>query len=680
VSSKFICQAAWLGVLLFACEVDDRTHHTYDDPVPFAVAGDRLGVRDGDAYRPIFIKGVNLGVAVPGTQAGELAATREQYDRWFSQMAELGFNAIRTYTLHQPRFYQAFAKYNREHPDRPLWLLHGAWLDEENETGDFFDMTAEFDDGIREVIDCAHGECDVPERKGQAYGRYRTDVTPWMIGWIIGREIAPGEVTITNAAHAKHRSYHGQAISLDQGTPIEAWFAERLDVLVNYERARYGVERPVSVSSWPTLDPLAHPEEGNEDEDAESLDLANIDTSLAPAGYFASFHAYPYYPDFITRDPLYQAGVDSQGPNTYLAYLRHLKQHYAHHPLLIAEFGIPTSWGNAHFGAADMNHGGEDEEQQGIYAARLLTNTLEADCAGGAFFAWIDEWWKRTWIVDELAMPRENYRLWHNVTSPEQNFGLIQFELGRPRWQRLAQGGGRISAVEAAADAEFFHARVQLERPLRKGERLTIGYDTYGDPVGESVLPDGTPSQRRNEFALVITDTAPAQLYVTGAYDTFGIWHGLSTEAQLYRSIASDGGEWKKVRWRNNAQSEPEVELMSPVYRSVDEIGTLRVQHAGEQPNIKDGVVIDGATIEVRIPWTLLHFTDPTTRSVLDDDRATPGRETRVSEGIALSVALDADLIETGRFAWDGWQEAPRTTERLKRSAEIFAETLHALP
>jgi hypothetical protein len=112
----------------------------------------------------------------------------------------------------------------------------------------------------------------------------------------------------------------------------------------------------------------------------------------------------------------------------------------------------------------------------------------------------------------------------------------------------------------------------------------------------------------------------------------------------------------------------------------VDEIGALRVQQAGEEPNINRGVVIDGATVEVRIPWTLLNFTDPSTRSVLDDDRATPGRETRVSDGVALSVALGADLIETGRLGWDGWEKAPRTTERVKRSAEIFAQTLHALP
>jgi hypothetical protein len=689
-------RAALCAVLLLGCEAAESHHHSYDVAVPFATVGNSLGVWDGQEYRPVFIKGMNLGVAVPGTQAGDLAATREQYDRWFVQMSELGLNAIRTYTLHHPRFYQAFAHYNRNHPDKPLWLLHGVWLDEENNSGDLFDHTQAFDEGIREVVDCAHGECDVPTRLGRAHGRYRTDVTPWTIGWIIGREIAPEEVTATNALHEEVTSYAGETISLQQGTPLEAWFAERLDVLVRYERDNYGVERPVSVSSWPTLDPLSHPPDERElepgvewldTEDIEQLDLENIDTSRAPAGYFASFHAYPYYPDSMVRDPRYQETHDEFGQNAYLGYLHHLKQHYATHPLLIAEFGVPTSWGNAHFGAGGMDHGGQDERQQGEAAARMLHNMLAADCAGGMFFAWIDEWWKRTWIVDELAMPRERYRLWHNVTSPEQNFGLIQFELPPPSFERwpAQRGQGRIGMLQADVDAEFFHVRVTLESPLSGEDTLTIAYDTYGDALGESILPSDRATVRRNEFALVIDSESRAQLYVTQAYDTFGLWHSafghaVTSPQQLFHSIASDGAPWVPVRWRNSLDSPAELLPISPAYKSVDEIGRMKVRRAGDEASIKDSVVIDGASIEVRIPWTLLHFVDPSTSTVLDDDSLTRGRETQVSAGVALGVELGADLVETERLAWERWEQAPATTERTKHSAAILSRALEDLP
>jgi hypothetical protein len=42
--------------------------------------------------------------------------------------------------------------------------------------------------------------------------------------------------------------------------------------------------------------------------------------------------------------------------------------------LLIAEYGVPSSWGIAHYTSSGMNHGGFDELQQGEIDLRLLRN------------------------------------------------------------------------------------------------------------------------------------------------------------------------------------------------------------------------------------------------------------------------------------------------------------------
>jgi hypothetical protein len=678
---------AAIAQLLTACITDapndpgevDVPDPKFDVPVPYATVGDRLGIWNGSEYQPFFIKGINLGGAVPGTQAGELAATREQYRHWFEQMGELGVNALRVYTLHYPRFYEELARHNIAHPDSPLYVLHGAWLDEENASGDLYDLTAQFEESMREVVDCAHGDCDIEHRYGRAYGSYRADISQWILGWIVGREIAPDEVALTNANHAEDTRYEGTAFSLASGRPLERWFVERIDWMTMRERQRYGVERPISVSSWPTLDPLHHPSEAEASyEDEETLDLAEIDASGAPAGYFASYHAYPYYPDFMTRDPAYQGASDREGPNPYMGYLRDLKQHYAKLPLLIAEFGIPTSWGNAHFGAAGMNHGGQDEVRQGEQAARLLHDVFDAGCAGGAFFAWIDEWWKPTWIVDELALPRERYKLWHNVTSPEPNYGLIAFDPPPPNFAGGAPtlGQGRVRSIQEDANAAFFFVRVDLSESLADGETLTLGLDTYGDEVGESVLPSGTVTTRRNEFSLQIIGPATAQLYVTRAYDLFGIWHNVSTSEQLFHSVASDAAAWVLVRWRNNASVPPGT----PNPDNIDEIGRFSVQRVGDPPSSHDAVALQGTRIDVKIPWTLLQFTDPSTLSVMDDDRSTRGRETTISQGIAVGAQIGDDLLETTRFAWAPWEAAPPTTERAKPSLGLFADACQSLP
>lgn len=670
-------------LLALACGGGDDTKPvrlppTANTPLPFKTVGDRLGVWDGSRHVPMFIKGMNLGVAVPGTFAGELAATRDQYERWFAQMAALGFNAIRVYTLHYPRFYEAVRDYNLAHPEAPLYILHGIWLDEDNPSQDLFVMTNMFDEGIRELVDSAHGNITIAERFGRASGKYTADISPWILGWIIGREVAPDEVAVSNAAHSEFVRFEGSALRVSNTTPSEAWFTQRLDTLIMYEREHYGVDRPFSVSSWPTLDPLDHPSElTHSSEDQETIDFETLDSSDAPGGYFASYHAYSYYPDFMTRDPDYLSVRDDEGLNSYFGYLQHLKRHYARHPLLIAEFGVPTSWGNAHAGAANMNHGGENEEEQGRFAGRQMRNMLDANCAGGAFFAWIDEWWKRTWIVDELAFPRANYAIWHNITSPEQNFGLVAFQQPEATWKRWpkVQSDGRVASLDADVDAEFFQLRLTLKSQLESGDTLTIGVDTYGDDLGEAVLPNGRQTERRNEFALVLSGRDEAQLYVTQPYDLFGIWHWSSLDEQLYHSVPSDEGLWAPVRWQNNVREYPtktEIEI--------DEVGKFVVARSPAQADIRTGVIFDGNSIRIRLPWTLLQFTDPSTRSVMDDDRDTRVRETRVSDGVAFSVHLGDQLFETQRFKWEGWTVAPKTTERLKASGPAFSAALKALP
>jgi len=48
---------------------------------PYSVDDRHLTIWNGEYYSPLFIKGMNLGVAVPGTFPGELKATRDDYAR-----------------------------------------------------------------------------------------------------------------------------------------------------------------------------------------------------------------------------------------------------------------------------------------------------------------------------------------------------------------------------------------------------------------------------------------------------------------------------------------------------------------------------------------------------------------------------------------------------------------------
>lgn len=658
-------------------------------PVPFTAKNNSTYLQrwNGSAYENFYIKGMNLGIGLPGTQAGDLAATREHYARWFKKMGEIGVNSLRIYTLHFPHFYEELGKYNAAHPTKPIYLFHGVWLDEENDANVFHTELHQASDGfrrnLREAVDAVHGNLTVASRRGRAYGSYRSNISRWVAGWVIGREIIPDEILETNRMHPQDTSFKGKHVNLPQGSPSEVWLADKVDYLIEYERSRYKVDRPITCSSWPTLDPLKHPTENpiETSEDVASIDMANIDTFDAPGGYFASFHAYPYYPDFIVNEPSYQNERDSEGVNNYIGYLKALKAHYNKIPLVIAEYGTPSSWGNAHFSPSGMHHGGHDEVEQGHYNARMTHNLYDTGMAGGMLFAWIDEWWKRTWIIDEISFPRERYRLWDNLTSPEANFGLIAFELPPPVYKTLKeQATGPVARIETASDPQYFRVRLGLRENYRPGERMVLGFDTYRDDLGDPILPTGARSSHRNEFALDLDLPKGARLLVTQPYDLVGIWHRSSGPQQIFQSKAVEGAPWALVRWQNDQpRTSADGSLSFPV--KFYDIGILRIRQYSAPATSMDAVVVNDRQIEVRLPWTLLNFVDPSSRSVMHDDRSTPGRESLVSEGIAVSVDYRGQVLDSdGRHSWQTWTLVPPTTERDKPGMADMQRAFSSLP
>ena len=234
--------------------------------LPFKTKGDYIAINTGSDFRSLILKGINLGSSPPGYFPGEIAyaVTPEMYEKWISMMGLAGFNCIRVYTLHPPAFYEKLAEYNQRNPSKPLLLFQGIWLDEIEDGSnpasyDLMNRMPAFKNGIQEVIKCIHGNNDIAYRSGQSYGRYLTDVSRWTAAYIIGREIAPQEVDYTDNAHPESTAFTGNQFGISGGTATEVFAAKMLDETVSFEAQTYSVRRPVSIASWPTLDPLHHP-------------------------------------------------------------------------------------------------------------------------------------------------------------------------------------------------------------------------------------------------------------------------------------------------------------------------------------------------------------------------------------------------------------------------------------
>ncbi len=648
----------------------------------YALKGDQFAVWNGLHYVPVFIKGINLGIALPGTQPGELAATAEDYRRWFSLVKDAGYNTIRLYTLHFPRFYQELRAFNLLNPQNPLLVLQGIWLEENGTSSDLYDLTAAFDQEIGEVVGAVHGDVTLPVRPGKAHGIFNADISPWVIGFLAGREIFPDEVQATNLAHAGDTDYAGLFFQLQGGDPTEIWMTRRLDSLQQYEYEQYGSSRPTGFATWPTLDPLFHPTEhllAGSSEDLEQIDLADLVPSEESAGFFVGYHAYPYYPDFIIQDPYYLAESDAWGPNNYLGYLKDLKSHYQDVPLLIAEFGVPSSWGSGHHSPSGMHHGGLSELEQGEYTLRMFDNIQESGCSGGVQFSFIDEWFKQTWITNPYS-DKQYRHLWHNLTAPEQNFGIISFAPPPVPFTWTGNYPDQpISGVQMHADYTFLQVRVHMQPDSYSGDTLWMAFDTYEPDLGESLLPGGqsigmTPDTLRAEFALQIPlDGDRADLLVIPAYDVYGIKDPVRLDTVV--SVRSDLGEWNPVRWKTNY-----------FYNTTQYVGELHSSTSSDPYEFMNAVTRYHDSVEVRIPWTLLNFPAPTERramhylSHMEGPDLVIDRQDTLSNGVALSLVLQGQVYQTARYSWNPWgaqellDEPP--IERKKQSFHLLKEGL----
>ncbi len=693
------------------------------------VEGESLAVYDGQGgFEPKFWNGVNLGATLPGHAPGELAPTVEDYLRWFSGMSEMNADVVRVYTMLNPEFYEAFLEYNTERASRgeePLWLVQGIWTPEEeligedDEGNDAYspEITQEFEEEIRDAVRVVHGDARLPEEHGHASGRFGADVSPYMLGWMVGTEWYPYAVKKTDEAHPGMEPYSGEYFrATDDASPFESWLAEKLEVLAQ-EEMRYGWQHPVSLTNWLTTDPLTHPDEPNEQEDLASVDAINIEpTGAWEAGYFASLHVYPYYPDFLRYQEEYQDyRSEDDEVDPYAGYLNELRAYHEGIPLFVSEFGLPTSRGMAHEGPLGRDQGHHTEEEQGEMEAEMLERMREEGYDGAFHFAWQDEWFKFTWNTRDLNIPDERRPMWPNKLTNEQNFGVIANDPGKEEdaiyldgetgdWERRAgilneasdflygDDTGVRQHSYPGFDLSVAHDEGYLYLMARKQEGdwdldkegLTVAFGHLPRGAEEADEAPGLRFPGGTQTLLQVGGEDP-RMYINSAYD-YHTWLYSNVYNYVVRpENAADAEAGNFVPWKlmlNRPLYLPESGRRIPSEEF--DVGTL---HAGvtdpESPefdNLAD-YYVEGDVLEVRIPWMMLGFTDPSTHTVSGDlystDEISPveTEELRVYPALTAEGQSDGDStdIEPLTYKWEDWDE-PNFHERKKKSYSLLRE------
>ncbi|BFU47684.1 hypothetical protein [Krasilnikovia sp. MM14-A1004] len=610
-----------------------------------------------------FLPGVNLGSTTPGFQPGELAITAADYRAWFAAMGQLGVRVVRNYTIHPPAFYTELAAYNTSHPDRPLYLIHGVYLPDESyiEKENLYDpaVTQAFTAELRAASAAVSGNLTRPATPGHASGAWTTDVSRWLAGWIIGVEWDP---TATSASDRKNRAapaHHGRYFTnTGQASPTERWLAARMDELATAEASR-GRTEPIAFANWPTADPLHHPAEPLEQEDLVGVDANHVRPTPAwPGGTFASYHAYPYYPDF-------QRYEFPGRPDPYAEYLTALRKHHTGMPVVISEFGVPSSIGSAHAGPLGRDQGDHSESEAMRIDADVLRVIRRQGMGGGFVFAWADEWFKKTWNTVDHQIPADRRQLWHDPMTNEQYFGILATDPNGPPDQPVQTllndpNGVPARKVTARRDESYLWLTITLADPAPA--KLTIGLDVLPQLTG-SPPPGGL--DRRPDTALSLDLAAQTgQAWIRAELDplqtdwpvpdsarpkTVPGWHAyqLITNRPLYvptldRVLPVELFDAGKLRYGTLNPTEPGADNRSLWVR-------------------------DGATVTVRVPWALAGFSDPSSLQVLTPHGREPA--TATSPGVTAILSIDHIDQSTQPFTWQPWQRVYHT-ERLKPGAD----------
>ncbi|MGB4658402.1 MAG: hypothetical protein WBI07_04425 [Mobilitalea sp.] len=647
--------------------------------------GTGFQIMQGGKWKDITIKGVNIGAALPGKWFTEFPTDEMVYYKWFEQIGAMNANTIRIYTLLPPEFYTALDYYNLTHPDQLLWLFQEIWPEEEPADLNYLNVEYEkaYKKEIENVINAVHGTARIDERVGRAYGIYTADISEYIIGYLVGRELDPEEVSQTDILNDEY-VYTGTYLSTtSEASATEGWLAMNCDYAVEYEFNYYNWQHPVAIVSWPTLDVTEHDSEWNATgdksllyNDKESVDINHISiTEELKAGFFGAYHIYPNYPDFINNESKYADYEDEEGTFRYGGYLQEFIASQSKYPALVAEFGIATGMGNAHNSMDGYHHGGQTEQAQGEGIVRMMKAIENENYAGGIIFEWMDEWAKKTWITEPYMIPYERHIFWHNIVDPEQNYGIMAMESAKTSKKTYAMvGTEEISSVELSQDESYLYLNVTLAKEIDfTTERLYIGLDTYGRDSGEYQFnPElNTSAPFGLEFVLDIKSLEDAKLLVHPGYN---ITKG------LYSSYSSSDGFFEEISMNINpgTVTKDGTKIDASYHNcSILNYGDLTDNNYYNW-NMEDNIIM------IRIPWNRLNFTDPSEMRVLYDEKIikNPIRDeigTVITDGIMISVNLvDAkanktkDILNSETpYQWESWT-TPNYVARLKSSYQII--------
>ncbi|MBE6814818.1 MAG: hypothetical protein E7522_05140 [Ruminococcaceae bacterium] len=671
---------------------------------------EKLHIDNGDGFKEFQIKGVNLGLGKPGFYATEKAITKEEYLRWFKQIQDMGANVIRVYTLGPTDFYEAFYEYNIN-TESPLYLIHGVWVDDYLINSIYSANDDEFYEPFlkdcKVIVDVIHGRYKT-NNGNLLPGNYKYDISPWVYGYILGVDWESTIVNYTNLEVDDIEQYDGKYVYTRDAEPFEIFLAKIGDAIIDYETERYKEQRVLAFSNWSTTDPYNYDTKITElFKKSANIDVEKIKSKdTFKAGFFASYHVYPYYPDYCKYMQVHEE-------NTYFQYLKMLNVHHKI-PVVISEFGVPASRGGAtNDEALGRNQGNMSETQQGEALVSMYEDIIASGSSGGIVFNWQDEWYKRIWnTMADVDLDSTSY--WSDYQTNVQYFGLLSFDPGKEKSICYVDGDksdwtendllskDNNCNLSMKYDEKFIYFLVEKSDFDMNNQKLYIAIDTTkksGSGIADNF---NIKMDKEADFIIEISGTENSRVLVQERYDTVTALFSsqVSTEDffskrfpkknsskfnEIYLLLQKERFFLKSDLTDTNTADDIELnfrefDVLNSVHYSVmDKYETGKLTYGNANPaskefnSLADFCAGDGF-VEIKIPWQLLNFADPTKMYIHDDYYEVYGVEYLKINHMNVGAGDGSTEIKMEKFNLTPIGKKPEYHERLKESYYILKD------
>ena len=649
--------------------------------------------RDGE-FEEFEIRGVNLSASIPGKWPSDNAISKDTYLRWFREIQALGANTIRIYTVYNADFYEALFEFNKDN-DNPLYLIQGVWVSDYKQNSHLDAHDADFKKSFikecKNTVNVIHGNAFTNAGYNKDYTNFDKDVSKWVLGYIVGSEWRESTVVYTNNIRKNIEPYKGKYIeALDEASPFESMLAEVQDKLISYETKKYNEQRLVSFSNWNSTDPFVYPSviTGS----YPKIACINAD-NIVPldkfkAGYFVSYHLYTHYPDYYEFEKVGDTYVyDRYDDNAYKKYVEKLNEFHSY-PVIVAEYGVSSGRGiSIKNTLSDKTSGHLNEFMQGEAIIDSYKDIMDAGCSGSILYTWQDEWQKTT--PNTIYGTDENKTIyWSDAQTDDQFYGLLSFDPGKEESTCYVDGdikewsdndivsGDKDLNISIKYDEKYIYFKAHKEDYNPDNDIIYIPIDITPKSGSTYCENFDVKFDRQADFLIIIDGMDNSRMMVQERYNSLDAMfsHEIYNEDAFVDPPSVNSPVFNDIKSLLKTNMDPVVSSLDRnEYAKTFSTGLLEYGNANpdsEKFNSLADFCFKDDDIEIKIPWGLLNFSNPSEMKIHDDYYLNYGVEDISVKELYAGIGVDGmdERIKSDSFKLKGWGDNITYHERLKKS------------